>query len=138
MIMTLKIDCVFSCRPFDTCVRLVETDEDASLLDLHNIVQDAVDFGRDHPFEFFIANGPLPTARRKWITMAEEWEEKVAVFSSTKLKDVHPVGRKRLYYIFDAGDQWTFDIRRLRGTKEPEEGATYPRVIEAVGPNPKQ
>lgn len=35
------------------CVHKVEIDSEASLFDLHEVIQDAVSFGRDHLFEFF-------------------------------------------------------------------------------------
>jgi hypothetical protein len=31
-----------------------------SLHDLHEKIQDAVSFGRDHPFEFYLANSSSP------------------------------------------------------------------------------
>ena len=41
-------------------------------------------------------------------------------------------------YLFDFGDKWTFEVRKLRGSKTPEAGVKYPRIIEAIGPNPQQ
>jgi len=48
------------------------------------------------------------------------------------------LGRKRLYYLFDFGDNWKFEIRRHRKTKEAEAGVEYPRVVMTSGPNPEQ
>ena len=49
------------------------------------------------------------------------------------LKDV------TLYYLFDFGDQWVFQINKTRHKdKAPEPGATYPRVVESKGKNPIQ
>jgi hypothetical protein len=50
--------------------------EEARLYDLHEAIQDAVQFGRDHPFQFFLANSASPSARKQWLTEKEEWEDK--------------------------------------------------------------
>lgn len=108
-------------------------------MDLHEAIQDAVEFGRDHPFEFFIANSEWPSAKRDWVTYAEEWEDKESDFRRMTLNAIFPLKpRKKLYYLFDAGDLWTFEIRKQRGRKEPIEGVAYPRVVQAIGPNPEQ
>ena len=106
--------------------------------DLHDAIQDAVDFGRDHPFEFFLANSSSPYAVKKWLTEKEEWEDKEDDFCRIRLTDIWPTGRKKLYYLFDFGDKWTFEIRKARRAKEPEHEVKYPRLIKAIGPNPEQ
>ena len=137
MIYTLQVECVFGAYLKEKCIRILEMDEDSSLYDLHNVIQEAVAFGQDHPFEFYIANSPFGWKKR-WLTEAEDWEDKVADFLRIHLKDIWPLGRKRLYYWFDFGDRWTFEIRKGRKVKVPETSVTYPRVVEAIGPNPEQ
>jgi hypothetical protein len=138
MIITLTIDCVWGAYLKKQCIRVIEIDEQACLHDLHSAIQDAVDFGRDHPYEFFLANSSSPYAAKQWLTEKEEWEDKEDDFFRIRLADIWPTGRKKLYYLFDFGDKWTFEIRKKRGTKEPESGLTYPRLIETIGPNPEQ
>ena len=138
MIFTLTVKCVFGTYLEDECIRTIEINEEASLYELHEAIQDAVSFGRDHPFEFFLANSASPFAQRQWLTEQEEWEDKEDDFLRIKIKDIYPQERKKLYYIFDFGDKWTFEIRKLRKVKEPSAWFKYPRVIEAIGPNPEQ
>jgi hypothetical protein len=138
MILTLIIDCVCGAYLNESCVRVIEIDEKVCLYDLHNAIQDVIEFGRDHPFEFFIANSSSPGANRKWLTEKDEWEDKEDDFFRIRLMDIWPAGRKKLYYLFDFGDKWTFEIRKRRGTKDPKCGFEYPRLIEAIGPNPEQ
>jgi len=116
----------------------MEISEDASLNDLHDAIQDAVGFDRDHPYEFYLANSASPWARQYWITEKEEWEDKEDDFENTRLKNIWPLGRKKLYYLFDFEDEWRFEIRKARGIKEPKAGVKYPRVIKKIGPNPEQ
>jgi hypothetical protein len=138
MILTLTIKCVRGAYLKETITRVIEIDEEASLYDLHDSIQDAFDFGRDHPFDFFLANNSSQYAVRKRLTGKEEWEDREPDFLETPLKNIWPTGRKKLYYLFDFGDKWVFEIRKARGVKEPERGVKYPRLIKAIGPNPEQ
>ena len=138
MILKLSIECVRGHYLQESCIRVIEIDENTNLYDLHETIQDAVDFGRDHPFDFYIANSSSPFAQKHWIGQNERWERVETELIRTRLKDIYPLGRKKLYYLFDFGDMWTFEIRKARGAKKPEPGVKYPRVVEAVGPNPEQ
>ena len=138
MILTLTIECVRGAYLRETCIRIIEIHEKATLYELHDAIQDAFDFGRDHPFDFFLANNSSPYAAKKRLTEKEEWEDREGDFFRICLTDIWPTGRKKLYYIFDFGDKWTFEIRKGRGGKEADRGVKYPRLIKAIGPNPEQ
>jgi Plasmid pRiA4b ORF-3-like protein len=138
MILTLTIECVWGAYLKEECIRVIEIDEEASLYDLHDAIQDVINFGHDHPFEFFLANTSSPHSAKKWLTEKEAWEDKEDDFLRIRLIDIWPAGRKKLYYLFDFGDKWNFEIRKKRGSKEPEPEVTYPRLIKAIGPNPEQ
>ncbi|MDD5698242.1 MAG: hypothetical protein PHH77_06455 [Victivallaceae bacterium] len=136
MIFTLTVKCVFGRYFEDECIRVIEIKKDASLYALHAAIQDAVEFDRDHPFEFYTANSASPFAQKHWLTEQEGWQEDN--WHTIKLKDIWPLGRKKLYYLFDFGDQWTFEIRKARGEKDASRYASYPRVIQSIGSNPEQ
>jgi hypothetical protein len=138
MILTLTIECVRGAYLRERYIRVIEIHAKASLYDLHDAIQDTVKFGRDHPLEFFLANSSSPYAVKKWLTEKKEWEDKEDDFCRIRLTDIWPTGRKKLYYLFDFGDKWTFEIRKGRGGKEPEQGVKYPRLLKAIGPNPEQ
>ena len=135
-IITFRVECVSGTYLSNECIRIIEFQEDASLWDLNDAIQDAVDFGRDHPYEFYA--GRNARHRKKWFTYKEEWDDKEEDFCNTKLKDIYPLGNMKLYYWFDFGDRWIFEIRKLRKIKEAEIGIEYPCVIESIGPNPDQ
>jgi hypothetical protein len=135
MITTLQIECVGGWYLNDKCMRIVEIDDCASLYDLHEVIQDAVEFGRDHPFVFYTANSSSPWAHKNLLAEVDEWGD---TFSELYIKDIYPLGRRKLYYLFDFGDKWTFEVRKKRGSKTPEAGVKYPRVIGEFGPNPQQ
>ncbi len=54
------------------------------------------------------------------------------------LNEVYPLKGLKLYYIFDFGDNWVFEIKKMRKKKTAQEDTKYPRIIEAVGANPDQ
>jgi len=138
MILKLRIECVRGAYLKEPCIRVIEIDENTDLFDLHVAIQDAINFGRDHPFEFYLANSSSPWAKKRRMTENEDWRYIESDFARIRLKDVYPLGRKKLYYLFDFGDHWTFEIRKARGAKKPEADVKYPRVVEAVGPAPEQ
>ncbi|MFC1833728.1 hypothetical protein ACFL2Q_03205 [Thermodesulfobacteriota bacterium] len=138
MILTLTVECVSGRSLEDECIRVIEIDENACLYDLSRAVLNAVGFEQDHLFEFYIANSASPWAHKRWLSEKEEWKEREDDFFQITLSSIYPLGRKRLYYIFDWGDMWTFEVRKKRGAKKPETDASYPRVVQAIGSNPQQ
>ncbi len=137
MVVKLKIVCIRGRFLSDECVRIVAMDDSSSLYDLHDMIQDAVSFGRDHPFTFYTANSGSPWAERNRIADVEAWGEMEEIFARTKLGDIWPLGRKKLYYWFDFGDDWIFEIRKMRSTKADAMLPT-PKILERIGPNPRQ
>ena len=139
MIWTLRVTCVWGMYFAEDCVRVIEMDSEASLLDLHDAIQDAVEFDRDHPFEF-IAGRHCRNRKVVFAQDASRWDEEAAIYADIKLADVYPLPKDcRLFYHFDFGDDWYFEIRKLRKRPfEPEPNVRYPRVTERIGPNPVQ
>ena len=73
MIWTLRIECVWGWHLEEECVRVIEIDSESSLDDLHNAIQDAVDFDRDHPFEF--TAGRSRRNRKVVFGTTDDWED---------------------------------------------------------------
>lgn len=138
MIWTLRVECVWGRCLEEECIRVFEMESDSSLYDLHEAIQDAVDFDRDHLFEFYA--GRRPRNRKVVFTDSFDWGEMLRTFENLTLEDVYPLDRGlQLYYLFDFGDEWLFRIRKSRKKPtEPEPGVQYPRVIESIGANPLQ
>ena len=137
MTMRLRVECVYGAYLRQECVRVIAMDDDATLVDLHQAIQLAVDFDDDHPYGFYTANSSALGARKHWLFGDLGWSSLEAAFHRTRLKDLWPLGRKKLYYLFDYGDKWTFEVRKLRIRKaDPPEGGT--RILERLGPDPEQ
>jgi len=138
MIWTLTIECDSGRFLAHECIRVIELKSDASLLDLHDAIQDAVGFDRDHLFEFFAGRH----RRNRELVYADTFDSEDAfdAYANISLEKVFPLPSKcRLFYHFDFGDDWYFKIKKSRKKPfEPTPGVKYPRVIERIGPNPEQ
>jgi hypothetical protein len=109
-----------------------------TLLDLHEWIQEVVGFDNDHLFEFYTANSASPFAEKhRFFADADDWEEEYEGYAETQLRDIWPLGRKKLYYHFDFGDDWIFEIRKPRSLKSDAD-LKPGRVLESEGPDPVQ
>jgi hypothetical protein len=56
-----------------------------------------------------------------------------------RLNQIFPLPKhKKLYYWFDFGDDWIFEIRKQGKERAAAEGGGTPLLIEAEGPKPQQ
>ena len=121
-------------------VRVIEIKSDSSFLELHEAIQNAVDFDNDHLFDFFV--GRHPGNRAYPIGEEPDWDtfDPVKTYGNVHLSDAWPLPTgMKLFYLFDFGDDWLFQINKTRHKdKLPQPGVVYPRVIEARGKNPEQ
>jgi hypothetical protein len=138
MMYTLNIKCIEG-HYYDgnTCSRIIEMSAHDSLDDLHEIIQKAVNFGNDHPYTFY--GGRYPRHRKIRFGENEYGEHDSRLFWKIPLNDVYPLPSGfKLYYVFDFGDHWLFEIRKSRKKTEFMSGVSYPRIIEKIGLNPTQ
>jgi Plasmid pRiA4b ORF-3-like protein len=133
-IYNITVTCVFGISLKTECVRVIEVESSFSLEDLHFEILHSVGFDDDHLYDFFLANSPRGV--REVIVEQDDYGD--SDYSIVLLDSVFPTGRKRLYYLFDYGDNWLFEIRKSRGEKEKDSKFTYPRVVDKRGPNPEQ
>jgi len=137
MIFTIVIKCVEGANYQEPFMRTIEVPDDMTLGELHNTIQELTGFGNDHPFTFFIAR--RSRGKRTEVVEAEEWEERQNYFDKIYLWNIFPLPQnKKLYYWFDFGDDWIFQIGK-RGTLKMEDShAKYPKVIAETGTKPVQ
>jgi len=137
-IVTLRVECVSGMHLQEDCIRVIEIEDGASLLNLHAAIQDSVGFDYDHMFEFFAGRN----YRHRKLVFADDadWEYEVDALDEIALERVYPLPKSlKLYYHFDFGDDWYFEIRKSRKKPvEPEPEVKYPRVVKRVGPAPPQ
>ena len=122
------------------CVRVIEIKSNATFLELHEAIQNAVDFDNDHLFEFFVGRH---SESRAYIIGGEpngDTFNTVRTYRSVRISSVWPLPTgMNLYYLFDFGDNWLFQISKTRHKdKMIQPDTVYPRVIEARGKNLEQ
>jgi len=137
MICTLIIKCVGGAYFKEPFMRTIEASDDMTLGGLHNTIQELTGFDNDHLFTFFIARGPR--GKRTHVIETDEWEEMQDRLDEIPLRNVFPLPQNmKLFYWFDFGDDWIFQIGK-RGKSKPEDaGARYPKIIKETGPKPVQ
>lgn len=133
MILTLNVKCFVYTEDDSECRRVIEIDENATLEELHLIIQESVNFYNDHLYEFFIANTPRSQAKFRFDDENEQ-------IYTCKVGDLYPLEKgKKLFYLFDYGDSWLFQISKTRKKpSEPMGKINYPRIIEKIGQDPEQ
>jgi hypothetical protein len=101
-VYTLKIT-----FPYDTdekpWSRIIEVKEDFTLEKLHRYIQCIVEFDNDHLYEFYAGRNPR---NRKY---------KMPI--NKRLNEIYPMTGYKLYYLFDFGDCWLFQIVKSRKKK---------------------
>ncbi len=122
-IFTLEISFPFD-ESDDPWTRTIEVKEDLTLLELHKYIQKIVDFDDDHLYEFYIGKSP----RNKLGNVPK----------SKKLNEIYPLTGYKLYYLFDFGDSWLFQIKKSRKKLAVDQQVKYPRIIKTSGINPEQ
>ena len=103
--------------------REIEAKETMKLSSLHNFIQKTIEFDNDHMYEFYVGKNP---------------RNRAVVGKSRSLNEVFPLEGMKLFYLFDFGDSWLFQISKKRKRKFYDETVKYPRVISAKGENPPQ
>jgi Plasmid pRiA4b ORF-3-like protein len=133
MIWTIKVTLLTGAYATSECVRVFEMDSATCLDDLHFLIQRTLRFDNDHLYDFFVAR--TPRSRDRILIDNENGE-----LDSTTLADLFPLPKNRkLFYYFDYGDSWIFEVSRTRRAPfAPLPGTDYPVSIEKIGKNPKQ
>ena len=116
--------------------RVIEIPETSSLYDLHSYIQEITEFDNDHLYLFFA--GRSHTNKKILFSEGPANPYSPGKYIDVKLNQVYPIKGLKLYYIFDFGDNWVFEIRKSRKKKMAEVNIQYPRIIEQTGKNPDQ
>lgn len=116
--------------------RVIEIPASNSLYNLHSYIQEITEFDNDHLYQFFA--GRSHTNKKILYSDRPATPYDPGKYINVKLYQVYPIKGLKLYYIFDFGDNWVFEIRKSRKMKIAEVELQYPRIIEQTGNNPDQ
>ena len=113
------------------CWRTIVVSSEHTLEELHEAIQDAFAFDRDHLYAFFTDGKPWSNAH----VYAPEVNE--GPFSDQiSIGDLGLYPGQLFLYIFDFGDEWQFKIEILDFNSEP--GPPTPVILERKGKSPEQ
>ncbi len=116
-------------KNFWECV--VEVPDILSLFKFHLFIQDVVDFDNDHMFEFYA--GRNENNRKTKFSEHSGYPDDGGDYEDILLKDIYPLKGLKLYYFFDYGDSWVFEMHKIRRKAIPQKGAIYPRIVSDNG-----
>lgn len=132
----LRIECVGGAYYSSEWIRRVEIDSNSSLSDLQYHINKMIDFDFDHLYDFYASR--TFRSKKLWFTEDGEFNSDID-YNSIPLSNIYPLPKSlKLYYFFDYGDSWTFEIRRERKKVHRDPNIKYPRIVEAIGENPEQ
>ncbi|MDP5291453.1 hypothetical protein Q9290_03975 [Oceanimonas sp. CHS3-5] len=132
MLITITVRLVSGMYAHDDWACELEIDDGATLHELHDAIQQAVRFNNDHMYSFFIARSEHAGERLHFD--GDEYS------LDAPISDLFPLPRgKKLFYWFDFGDDWIFQVSRSR-KKPRSDPATqrYPRLTGETGTRPVQ
>jgi hypothetical protein len=112
-------------------VRRVEVPLSIRLDRLHAVLQAALGWTNSHLWE-------LRAGETGWGIPDRDWGDGPNHAAKATLIDVlEDTGARKLTYLYDFGDGWEHTIK-IEYVVAPEPGATYPRLVEAVGRCPPE
>jgi len=133
MIITLKFTLIRGMYCENQWSAEIELDDTSTLDVAHHAIQEAVEFGNDHLYCFYLSRTHRSRTR-------EYFDDENGLIWEKTLADMFPLPPKQaLFYLFDWGDEWVFKISPSR--KRPHErvkGAKYPRIVSESGVKPEQ
>jgi hypothetical protein len=104
--------------------KTIEVKEDFTLMQLHKYIQKLIEFDDDHLYEFYVEKNPRNLRN--------------LVSKKLKLNEIYPLKGEKLYYLFDFGDSWLFQIVKSRKKVIEDNKVAYPLLVESTGVNPEQ
>jgi len=104
--------------------RTIEVKEDFTLQNLHKYIQKIIGFDDDHLYEFYVGKNPSNRA--------------YPLPKTKKLNEIYPLIGHKIYYHFDFGDSWLFQIKKSTKKKIEGKETKYPVLILSSGINPEQ
>lgn len=114
----------------------IEVPAQTTLSELRETIQRLVDFDDDHLHEFFAGR----TSRNRNTTFGEPTSPlEINEGEEVPLSSVFPLPKgHRLYYHFDFGDNWLFEITCHPVTKQTDRKAQHPTLVHEKGRRPRQ
>ncbi len=113
--------------------RRLQVPGEATLADLHDILQTAFGWENAHLHQFVIGGAFFGVSD----PMGGMWDEEMTDERRTSLRDAVGVRLKKFVYEYDFGDDWIHDIV-VEKVLAPEAGVAYPRCLAGKRAGPPE
>lgn len=123
---------VISVSLYTGCYRHIQIPGSSTLWDLHSAILDAFQFDDDHAHAFFMDNINW-SARDCYFAAGVDDSDRMT--DDYRLRELGLYKGKQFKYIFDFGDEWTFQCKVLRLLDKKTD---VPIIIRSKGEAPKQ
>jgi hypothetical protein len=134
-IFHLSIGCIAGRYLTEEFRFVLDVPADSTLDDLASFILGMIDFDGDHLSAFDVANGLR--GKKTWFTADGEWDEDNGDMGDIRLSNVFPLGRnKKLYYVYDFGSSWCFEIIKKGRETDALVGQDYPCIVSQEGGKP--
>jgi hypothetical protein len=122
----------------DSPFRIIAVPGGTMLDQLAQLIVGSFDFDFDHAYGFYDNLTRWNHSEEGYEAFADtDDESRHPGVKNTPVEAAFPAPGKRMLFLYDYGDEWNFMVE-LTGIENPEEGETYPRLLEAVGDPPPQ
>jgi hypothetical protein len=134
-VYTLSIDYVGGGYPGEKFQRVIEVPCNMPLSSLHKLIQHLTGFNDDKIYDFYIASSIR--GKKEWLKRAGVWKDDGKAAFDTSIDQIFVSKTKRkLYYSFEFGDNWIFEIGRKGDVETPLYHMHYPRIVHSRGLRP--
>ena len=110
---------------------MIEVPDIYSLFDFHLFIQHIINFDNDHLFEFYA--GRNDRNRKIEFSNNPGYPYDGGGYENILLEEIYPLKGLKLYYLFDLGDNWLFEIRKSRKKAQVQQDTEYPRLVSDNG-----
>jgi hypothetical protein len=130
------MECVRGAYLEEDFLRVIEVSSEMRLSELHLLIQDLIGFSDGQLEDCFMATR-LRGKKIRFLSSLGHPDATSLADMSQSLAEIFPSGsRKRLFYSFNFGDNWIFEIKKTAEMVQPVENAHYPRIILEEGVQP--
>jgi len=132
---TLSIDYVGGGYPGEKFQRVIEVPCDMPLASLHGLIKQLTGFNDEKIHDFYVASSIR--GKKVWLKRNGVWNSAgESAFANTIDQVFICKTKRKLYYSFEFGDNWIFEIGRKGDIVVPLADHHYPRVVHSRGMRP--
>jgi len=133
-IYTLSIKCVAGMYLSQAYSFVLALPADCNFDDLAYYILDVIEFDGEHLSGFYAAR--TPHSKRTWLKIDAPWEDD-GEMPDALLSEIFPLERnKKLFFEYDPGASWCFEIVRKGRETSAVAGQTYPILVMEEGVKP--